>query len=100
MNKNIEVTQYLVIQNHTSEYPEPITFEKGATLVVDEKYSGTEAWDKWFFCESPGQKEDGFQHKSSIILMIKILVLLRPIPPEYVNIDDARSLKYFMQISA
>ena len=53
---NMEARQYLVIQDHTSEYPEPITFEKGAPLTVGEEYQGPEGWDNWLFCESPGQK--------------------------------------------
>ncbi len=52
----MEAKQFLVIQDHTSEYPEPITFEKGAPLTVGEKYEGPEGWDNWIFCESPGQK--------------------------------------------
>ncbi len=56
MDTCTETTRYLVIQDHTSEYPEPITFEKGAPLSVGEKYEGPEGWDNWFFCESPGQK--------------------------------------------
>jgi len=52
----MEAKQYLVIQGHTSEYSEPITFEKGAPLTVSEKHEGPEGWDNWFFCESPGQK--------------------------------------------
>jgi hypothetical protein len=52
----IEASQYLVIKDHTSEYPEPITFAKGAPLAVGEKYEGPEGWDNWLFCETPGQK--------------------------------------------
>lgn len=52
----MKARQYIVIQDHTSEYPEPITFEKGAPLTVGEKYEGPEGWDNWMFCESPGQK--------------------------------------------
>ena len=52
----MEAKQYVVTQDHTSEYPEPITFEKGAFLVVGEKYQGPEDWDNWMFCETPGQK--------------------------------------------
>lgn len=48
--------QYVAIKDHTSEYPEPITFEKGAPLTVGEKYEGPEGWDNWIFCDSPGQK--------------------------------------------
>ena len=46
----------LVINDHTSKYPEPITLEKGAPLTVGEKYEGAEGWDNWFYCETPGQK--------------------------------------------
>ena len=52
----METRQYLVIQDHTSEFPEPITFKKGAPLTVGEKYEGPEGWENWIFCESPGQK--------------------------------------------
>ncbi len=52
----MEFKQYLVIRDHTSEYPEPITFAKGAPLTVGEKYEGPESWDDWLFCETPGQK--------------------------------------------
>jgi hypothetical protein len=53
---NMKETRYLVIEEHTSEYPDPITFERGAALTVGEKYEGPEDWDDWIFCESPGQK--------------------------------------------
>ncbi len=56
MNTNMEVRKYIVIQDHTSEYPEPITFEKGTPLIVGEKHEGSEGWDNWYFCESPGQQ--------------------------------------------
>ncbi|MBF0199957.1 MAG: hypothetical protein HQK66_01335 [Desulfamplus sp.] len=52
----METMQYLVIQGHTSEFPEPITLEKGTPLTVGERYEGTEGWENWVFCESPGQK--------------------------------------------
>jgi len=52
----METKHYAVIQDHTSEFPEPITFEKGAPLTVGEKYEGPEGWENWVFCESPGQK--------------------------------------------
>lgn len=52
----MESKQYLVIKDHNSEYPEPITFAKGSHLVVGEKYEGPEGWDNWLFCETPGQK--------------------------------------------
>ena len=52
---NMKARQYLVIQDHTSEFPEPIAFAKGATLAVGQKYEGPEGWENWVFCELPGQ---------------------------------------------
>jgi len=52
----MEAKQYLVIQDHTSEFPKPITFKKGAPLTVGEKYNGPEGWENWIFCESLGQE--------------------------------------------
>ncbi|KRG65673.1 hypothetical protein ABB26_03185 [Stenotrophomonas humi] len=51
----MEAKQYLVIQEHTSEFPTPISFAKGAPLVVGETYEGPEGWDNWLFCDTPGQ---------------------------------------------
>lgn len=52
----MEAKRYLVIKDHTSEYPEPLIVEKGASLSVGERYEGPEGWDNWLFCETPGQK--------------------------------------------
>lgn len=52
----MEAKQYLVIQDHTSEFPKPITFERGTTLTMGEKYEGPEGWNNWIFCELPGQE--------------------------------------------
>ena len=52
----MEAKRYLVTQDHTSEYPKPITFKQGAPLTVGEKYEGSEGWNDWFFCSKPGQE--------------------------------------------
>jgi hypothetical protein len=52
----METKQYLVTQDHTGEFPEPVTLEKGAPLTVGEKYEGPEGWEDRIFPESPGQK--------------------------------------------
>lgn len=48
--------RYLVASSHESEFPSPITFRKGDPLVVGEQYEGSEAWDNWFFCSTPGEE--------------------------------------------
>lgn len=41
---------YIAISGHKSEYPEPLSFEAGAHLIVGEKYVGPENWENWYFC--------------------------------------------------
>lgn len=47
---------YQVIQDHHSEYPEPIHFVKGTLLTLGERYEGPEGWEDWLFCTVPGHK--------------------------------------------
>lgn len=48
--------KYIVVSSHESEFPKPITFRKGDPLLVGEEYQGTEGWDNWFLCTTPGQE--------------------------------------------
>lgn len=48
--------KYLVITSHESEFPNPITFNKGAPLVVGEEHEGAEGWENWFLCSTQGQE--------------------------------------------
>lgn len=52
----MSMKKYLVVTPHQSEFPNPITFKKGAPLVVGEKHEGPEGWDNWFLCSTPGQE--------------------------------------------
>lgn len=48
--------KYHVISPHVSEFPEPITFDKGTLLTIGEQYGGKVGWENWFFCSVPGQE--------------------------------------------
>lgn len=56
MGIHMSVKKYLVVSPHKSEFPRPITFKKGVPLVIGEEYEGSEGWDNWFFCSTPGQE--------------------------------------------
>ena len=47
--------KFRVIEARRSEYPEPITFAKGAPLSIGERYDGEEGWDNWYWCSTAGQ---------------------------------------------
>lgn len=42
--------QYIVIEDHVSEFPNPIHFSAGDSLIVGEEYVSDEDWDNWLFC--------------------------------------------------
>lgn len=46
-------SKYIAVQQHKSEYPNPIIFTKGSKLLVGDKYKGDEGWDNWYFCTIP-----------------------------------------------
>lgn len=46
----------LVIECHRPELPEPISFRKGAFLVVGDEYSGPEGWPGWYSCSTEAQQ--------------------------------------------
>ena len=54
-SRNMHYASYKVIEDHVSEYPEPICFPAGTLLTVGEKYDGPEDWNDWFFCHATGQ---------------------------------------------
>lgn len=52
----MKLKKLIVICQHRSEYPNPITFTKGTLLEIGEKYTGDEGWDNWYLCSTNGQE--------------------------------------------
>ncbi|ENH1950003.1 hypothetical protein ABVX03_000549 [Salmonella enterica] len=46
--------RFTATDSHTSEYPDPITFTRGTSVIIHEKYEGEEGWDNWYYCTIPG----------------------------------------------
>ena len=47
--------KFVAIAQHRSEYPHPITFQRGDHLVIGDKYEGPEGWNNWYLCSAAGQ---------------------------------------------
>ncbi|MDV2682806.1 SH3 domain-containing protein [Alkalihalophilus lindianensis] len=43
-------TLYLVLKQHTSNYPNPIKLLEGQKVLVGEKYEGKQEWENWVYC--------------------------------------------------
>ncbi len=46
------MNQYIVIQSHSSNYPNPIRLRQGERVQIGEKYEGPEQWNNWYFCKN------------------------------------------------
>ena len=44
--------KYQVIEQHRSEFPNPIIVTKGDKLIVGEKSDENEIWNNWYLCET------------------------------------------------
>ncbi len=52
--------RYIVIKEHKSNYPNPITVKKGTELKIGEKYTGPEGWENWIYCWVPEHGTEGW----------------------------------------
>ncbi len=52
---------YLVIKQHTSNYPNPIRLVKNQEVVVGQKYEGNEeGWNRWIYCYTIDKDLEGW----------------------------------------
>ncbi|MTI49881.1 MAG: ligand-binding protein SH3 [Firmicutes bacterium] len=51
---------YLVIKEHKSNYPKPITLEKGERILIGEKYEGEKEWVNWRYCYKLDKSQEGW----------------------------------------
>lgn len=51
---------YLVIKEHESDYPDPITLEKGEKVLVGRRYEGKEDWENWRYCYKLDRSQEGW----------------------------------------
>ena len=42
--------KYQVIEEHLTNYPDPIVLQKGEVVKVGERYKGPENWNNWIYC--------------------------------------------------
>ena len=47
--------RFTATDRHISEYPDPLSFTRGTSLIIHERYVGKEGWDDWFYCTIPGR---------------------------------------------
>ncbi|KEK22633.1 SH3 domain-containing protein [Bacillus gaemokensis] len=52
--------KYIVIQSHVSNYPNPISLEKGDTVLIGNKYVGPENWNNWVYCYEERNNREGW----------------------------------------
>jgi hypothetical protein len=42
--------EYIVIENHKTDYPNPIIVKTGEEIIIEKEYDGDMDWSNWMFC--------------------------------------------------
>lgn len=50
----------VVIKNHRSNYPNPITLVEGQRVRIGELYDGPENWKNWRYCYTLDEQLEGW----------------------------------------
>jgi hypothetical protein len=72
-NKNI----YIVIKQHTSNYPNPIRLFKKQEVIVGKKYEDNEeGWNNWIYCYTKDKHLEGWVPKQIIHIQNELGLVL------------------------
>ena len=64
----MNIVDYIVIEKHETEYPNPITLTIGEKVIIGEEHEVTESenWENWIFCTKADNSNSGWVPKQII----------------------------------
>ena len=64
----MKVVDYIVIEKHETEYPNPITLTIGEKVIIGEEHEVTESenWENWIYCTKVDNSNAGWVPKQII----------------------------------
>jgi hypothetical protein len=84
---------YEVIEEHRSNYPNPITIRKDTKLKLGNKYSGTENWDNWRYCYTLDNGAEGWVPEQLLIVENEYGVILEDYTAKELNVEKGEIVK-------
>lgn len=90
---------YVVIREHKSNYPNPITLEKDERVLVGKKYEGKEGWDNWRYCYKMDKSQEGWVPEQLIILSGKYGIIKENYTAKELTIKAGETLKGIKELN-
>jgi len=57
---------YIVIEKHETEYPNPIILKAGEKVIIGEEFSSNANWQNWVYCKKIDNSNGGWVPKQII----------------------------------
>ena len=57
---------YIIIETHETEYPNPIILKAGEKVIIGEEFNGCENWTNWVYCKKIDNSNGGWVPKQII----------------------------------
>ena len=51
---------YEVTKKHQTNYPDPLTLEKGEQVIIDHEYDDENEWNNWVYCFKIDKSQEGW----------------------------------------
>jgi hypothetical protein len=78
---------FFVITPHRTNYPNPISLNKGQTVIVGKTYEGHEDWHHWIYCYTTDRKQEGWVPEQILRIQEKIGLVLEDYTANELNED-------------
>jgi hypothetical protein len=88
-----------VIQDHVSNYPNPITLEQGATVTLGETYNGPEDWDNWVLCHTLDQSNKGWVPEQLLVRDEGFGYLLEDYTAKELNVEKGAVVEWIRELN-
>ena len=87
------ITDYVVVEKHETEYPNPITLTIGERVTIGEEHEATESenWENWVYCTKADNSNAGWIPKQ--IINYESGLILRDYSAKELNVEKGVTIE-------
>ena len=78
---------YLVIEKHETEYPNPIILKAGEKVIIGEEFNSNENWTNWVYCTKTDYSTGGWVPKQ--LIEYNSATILQDYSAEELNVEKS-----------
>ena len=80
--------EYIVIENHTTEFPNPIKLNQGEKVIIGEESNENGNWPNWVLCKKLDGSNEGWVPKQILKYENDHGIILEDYSAKELNIDE------------